>query len=188
MKFVEAMEEGNMETAEPASYGERRDGPGKADDHTRERPLAGPESPGARCFFRSLGLKAFRSAVFAGLLSTLLIAVPTDRLAAQYVANQHHCLTVETEDTVGDMAYLVNRCSEELKVTYCFGLGSCFNSLGTGATTVGPRSKRTIAYDHDEYRGWSLIAFACRASVAFDDCQNAQREFFQYKNPDGPRR
>ena len=124
----------------------------------------------------------------AGLTLLLGIGTTLDIVQAQYVANQNHCLSVQTEDTVGDMAYLVNRCSDELKVEFCFGLSGCRNQLGTGATTVGPRSKRTIAYDHDEYRGRSLIAFACRASVEFGDCQKAQREYFKYRNPDGPRR
>jgi hypothetical protein len=137
---------------------------------------------------RKKSMMRMKHLVIAAVLLPLMICVPVDRAEAQFVANQRHCLSVETEGTVGDMAYLVNGCSEELKVMFCFGLGSCLNALGTGATTVGPRSKRTIAYDHDEYRGWSLIAFACRASLEFSDCQKAQRDFFKYRNPDGPGR
>jgi len=107
---------------------------------------------------------------------------------AQYVDNRSYCLSVDTSDTVGDMAYLVNSCSEALKVTYCFGAYSCQNTNGTGATDVGPRDRRTIFYDHREYSSWSLVAFACSANVDFQDCQQATQRFFRDRNRNGPRR
>lgn len=124
-----------------------------------------------------------------GSLALLLVIALMPRPASgQYVGNMAYCLSVDTNDTVGSMAFLVNSCSEELKVTYCFGSFNCRNTNGTGATSVGPRDRRTIYYDHSEYPRWSLIAFACSASVDFSDCREAKRDFFRNRNPDGPRR
>ncbi|MCB1581682.1 MAG: hypothetical protein KDI92_01380 [Xanthomonadales bacterium] len=98
-----------------------------------------------------------------------------------YVTNKSYCLSVDSSraNTIGDMAYLENRCSSELKVTYCFGMGTC--DTNRGSTSVDAYDKRTIFYDKDEYTYLSLLAFACESDVDFSDCQSAVRDYFEYK-------
>lgn len=99
--------------------------------------------------------------------------------------NRSSCLSIDTTNTTSDAAYLVNGCSNPLKVTYCFGTYACDNPNGIRATDVPALGKRTIYYG--DAKGKSLISYAVPQDTPHDEYMVGVKAYFNGRNPDGPR-
>jgi len=109
-----------------------------------------------------------------GLVSTTFWSIDA---SAQYVSNQSHCLSMDSSNNTSSMAFMENRCSYDLRVKYCFGIGNC--QTNPGATTVPARGKNTVYRKHREHPHRLLISFACRTDDDFTACQQAMNAFFR---------
>lgn len=110
-------------------------------------------------------------------LMAMAVTFMPEQVSAQYVSNQFICLSMDSTNSTGNMAFMENRCNFDVDVKYCFGNYTC--DTRPGATTVSARDRKTVYREHRKYPHRQLIAFACRADVDFADCQNAKNEFFQ---------
>ena len=115
------------------------------------------------------------------VITLILLSILTSASAGGYVSNKSYCLSVDDDNTVGDMAYLVNGCNEDLEVTYCFAFGASKCNRTPGATSIKAYGKKTISMIKKDEEPYQFTAFACGEDVDFDDCYQAKRDFFKYK-------